>query len=228
MVMGDSDSSPIGLRASDAERERAADLLREAMTSGRLTVDELDERMRLVFGAKTRAELERLVDDVLVAADDRHPIASGTATVVPGGGRLPGPSGEDGTRRIRSILGGSERKGRWRLAASCSVVNVLGGSKLDLSEAELAADRVDLKIVSVLGGAEITLPTRLNVEISESAILGGNEIDIGDERPDPGGPVVRLRLVSILSGAKVRRRPQLAREEHEKLERGERELEPGP
>jgi hypothetical protein len=43
------------------------------------------------------------------------------------------------------------------------VVNVLGGSKLDLSEAELAADRVDLKIISVLGGAEITLPTGLNV-----------------------------------------------------------------
>jgi Domain of unknown function (DUF1707) len=157
IVMDDPESSAPVLRASDAERERAADLLREAMASGRLSVDELDQRMRLVFSAKTRTELERLVDDVLVPTDDRHPIASPAAALVPGGGRLPGPGGEDGTRRIRSILGGSERRGRWR-AASCSVVNVLGGSKLDLSEVELAADRVDLKIVSVLGGAEITLP----------------------------------------------------------------------
>jgi DUF1707 SHOCT-like domain len=74
MVMGDFESSAPELRASDGERERAADLLREAMASGRLSVDELEERMRLVFGVKTHAELERLVDDVLVPTDDRHPI----------------------------------------------------------------------------------------------------------------------------------------------------------
>ena len=204
--MPDPESSVPALRASDAERERAADLLRDAMTSGRLSVDELDDRMRLVFGAKTRAELERLVDDVLVPTDDRHPIASGAATVAPGVARLPVRSGEDGTRRILSILSGSERKGRWRLAASCSVVNVLGGSELDLSAVELAADRVELKIISVLGGAEITLPIGLNVEISELAILGGNEIDVGDQQPDPGGPVVHLRIVSILGGAKLTRK----------------------
>ncbi|MGB0092539.1 MAG: DUF1707 domain-containing protein [Solirubrobacteraceae bacterium] len=72
VVMTDPESSA-PFRASDAERERAAGLLREAMTSGRLHVDELDDRMRLVVGAKTRAELERLVNDVLVPTDDRYP-----------------------------------------------------------------------------------------------------------------------------------------------------------
>ena len=75
-----------------------------------------------------------------------------------------------------------------------------------MSEVELAADRTTLKVVSVLGGAELTLPAGLNVEISEVAILGGNEIDVGDERPDPGGPVVHVRLVSILGGAKLTRK----------------------
>ncbi len=69
--MDERESSTPELRASDAERERAADLLREAMASGRLSVDELDERMRLVSGAKTRTELERLVDDVLVPRIER-------------------------------------------------------------------------------------------------------------------------------------------------------------
>ena len=77
---------------------------------------------------------------------------------------------------------------------------------MPLGAAELAADRVELKIVSVLGGAELTLPPGLNVEISQIAILGGNEIDVGDERPDPGGPVVHLRLISILGGAKLTRK----------------------
>ena len=176
------------------------------MASGRLSVDELDQRMQLVFAAKSRAELERLVDDVLVPTEDRHPIGRGAAIGMPGTSRLPVREGEDGTRRILSVLSGSERKGRWRLAASCRVVNVLGGSTIDLSEVELAADRTTLKVVSVLGGAELTLPAGLNVEISEVAILGGNEIDVGDERPDPGGPVVHVRLVSILGGAKLTRK----------------------
>ena len=209
-VMTDPEPSVPELRASDDERERAADLLREAMTSGRLGVDELDERMQLVFGAKTRVELERLVDDVLVPADDRHPIAAGAGTVIPSTPRLPVRQGDDGTRRIVSVLSGSDRKGRWRLAAACSVVNVLGGSHIDLGDVELAADRVELKVLTVLGGAEIIVPPGLNVEISEVAFLGGNEIDVGDERPDPGGPVVHVRLVSVLGGAKLSRKQRTA------------------
>jgi hypothetical protein len=219
--MTDPESSSVALRASDAERERAVDFLRDAMTAGRLTVDELDDRIRLVLGAKTRVELERLVDDVLVPIDDRHPIAGGAAGGLPGIARQPVLPGDGGSRRILAILGGSRRTGRWRLAPSCSVINVLGGSELDLSEVELAADRVELKIVSVLGGAEVTLPVGMNVEVSEVAILGGNEVEVGDEQPDPGGPVVHLRLVSILGGSEVRRGPKLTRKQRKELKRGQ-------
>jgi hypothetical protein len=220
-TMPDADSSPLELRASDAERERALDLLREAMTTGRLTVDELDDRMHLVLTAKTRVELERLVDDVLVPFDDRHPVGGGSVAAVPGVARPLVRPGEDGTRRILSILGGSRRTGRWRLAASCSVFNVLGGSELDLSEVELTTDRVELKVVNVLGGAEVTLPIGMNVEVSEVAILGGNEVEIGAGQPDPGGPVVHLRLISILGGTEVRRGPKLTRKQRKELERAQ-------
>jgi Domain of unknown function (DUF1707) len=216
--MTDGELSPLTLRASDAERERATELLREAMTSGRLSVDELDDRVRLVLGARTRAELERLVEDVLVPLDDHHPIGAAPSVARPSVVR-----GETGTRRILAILGGSKRTGRWRLAASCSVLNVLGGSELDLTEVELTEDNVELRVVSVLGGAEITFPVGMNVEVSEVAILGGNEIEIADAEPDPGGPVVHLRVISILGGAEVRRGPKLTRKqrkEHERSQQG--------
>jgi hypothetical protein len=227
-MMTDPESSAPALRASDAERERAADLLRDAMTSGRLSIDELDDRMRLVLVAKTRAELERLVDDVIAPSEDRRPIAGAATPAGPHAARLQVRTSEDGTRQILSILSGNQRKGRWRLAASCSVINVLGASELDLTAVELAAPQVELRVISVLGGATITLPTGLNVEISELAILGGNEIDVGDERPDPGGPVVHLRIVSILSGVEVRRGARLARKQRNELERRQQDLEPDP
>ncbi len=206
IVMTNGESSVPARRASDAERERAAELLRDAMASGRLSVDELDARMQLAFAATTREDLERLVADVLVPAEDNHPLAGGPTAPTVAPARLPVREGPDGTRRIVSIFSGSKRAGRWRVAASCTALSIFGASEIDLSEAELAAECVELKVISVFGGAQVTLPPGLNVEVSDLAVLAGNEIDVGDERPDPGGPVVRVRLISVLSGAKVTRK----------------------
>jgi len=52
------------LRASDADRERAVDLLRGHAAIGRLTVDELDERCAAAFAAKTFGELDALTADL--------------------------------------------------------------------------------------------------------------------------------------------------------------------
>src|SRR3954449_3294088 len=51
-------------RASDAEREAAADRLREATTEGRLDPDELDERVGKVYAARTHGELALVTDDL--------------------------------------------------------------------------------------------------------------------------------------------------------------------
>ena len=57
-------SSSSELRASDAERERVVDFLRENSLVGRLTHDELDERIGLAYAAVTRGDLERLLVDL--------------------------------------------------------------------------------------------------------------------------------------------------------------------
>jgi hypothetical protein len=52
------------LRASDAERERTATLLREHCAAGRITPEELSERLDVAYGARTVAELDALVGDL--------------------------------------------------------------------------------------------------------------------------------------------------------------------
>ena len=52
------------LRASDAEREQALELLRESFAAGRLTHDELDERTAAVYAARTRGELAGVTRDL--------------------------------------------------------------------------------------------------------------------------------------------------------------------
>ena len=52
------------MRVSDAEREAAATELREHYAAGRLTLEELNERLDKTFAAKTRADLAGLFDDL--------------------------------------------------------------------------------------------------------------------------------------------------------------------
>ncbi|WP_346776196.1 DUF1707 domain-containing protein, partial [Streptomyces sp. SID10115] len=63
----DLEKQPSALRASDADRDRTADILREALAEGRLTADEHAERIDGVYRAKTMAELQPLVRDLPAA-----------------------------------------------------------------------------------------------------------------------------------------------------------------
>ena len=96
------------LRASDAERERTADVCAARPGEGRLTVDELDERLDAAYGARTRSELDALVRDVPAVA---------RTTPGDGAGLTVRPGGDEGTKHLIAIMGGTERKGRWRVAA---------------------------------------------------------------------------------------------------------------
>jgi hypothetical protein len=58
------DRSAPALRASDAERERTATLLREHYAAGRLTPEELDERIDAAYAARTVGQLDALVRDL--------------------------------------------------------------------------------------------------------------------------------------------------------------------
>jgi Domain of unknown function (DUF1707) len=53
-----------GLRASDEEREQAADNLRKHCATGRLSLGELEARVASAYAAKTRAELADLLGDL--------------------------------------------------------------------------------------------------------------------------------------------------------------------
>jgi hypothetical protein len=209
------DDSLPELRASDADREHHAEVLRRAAGEGRLTMEELDERLTTVYESRTHNELRRVVADVVVPGDHAPPTARSK--------RMPVKRGEGGASWLVSIMSGRERKGRWRVSAHLKVINFMGGSDLDLNDAELADDIVQITVVAFMGGADIRVPEGLNVELSEFAFMGGNNADLGNEQPDPGGPTLRLRLVSIMGGIDVKRGRKLTRAER----KAEKHLEHG-
>jgi hypothetical protein len=55
------------LLASDAERDAAAERLRRAAGEGRLAPEELEQRLGVALGARTRGELDAVVADLPAA-----------------------------------------------------------------------------------------------------------------------------------------------------------------
>ena len=57
-------ASDAKIRASDADRDRTAALLREHLAAGRLSSEEFNERLDKAYAAKTLGELDQLLSDL--------------------------------------------------------------------------------------------------------------------------------------------------------------------
>jgi DUF1707 SHOCT-like domain len=202
------------LRASDADRERVADILREAAGDGRLTMEELDERLDAVYAAKTYAELEPITHD-LPQAGAAHTPAPAPAPA----GDLSRVGGVPSSNGAFAILGGFSRKGEWVVPKEFSAVAILGGGEIDLRDARFAEPVVTIHAVTILGGIEITVPDDVTVDVTGVGILGAFEHCARSEG-QPGGPKIIINGVAILGGVEVKRKPP-------KKSRQGQELDPG-
>ena len=188
------------MRVSDSDRERAADVLREAAGHGRITMDELDERLALAYAAKTYADLAAVTRDLPGPAQAPGPVQPAMA------GRI------GGTPRSKfsvAIMSGARRMGRWVVPRTYVGVVVMGGIELDQREAQFSEPEVTIHAYTLMGGIEITVPEDVDVDVSGFAFMGG--FDHNASGPGvPGAPRVRILGFALMGGVDVRRKPQKA------------------
>jgi hypothetical protein len=198
---------PRNLRASDADRERVANVLREAAGDGRLTMDELDERLDAVFAAKTYAELEPITHDLPDASGPAGPV---TSPVVGDPARFGGPPTSSGAF---AIMGGFTRKGNWTVPKDFTAFMLMGGGEIDLREARFAEREVSIHIIAIMGGCEIIVPEDATVRVTGVGIMGAFDHS-HTGTGTPGGPVITINGVALMGGVDVKRKPtvQAARE----------------
>ena len=190
--MSESDDS---LRVSDAERDATIQSLGDHAAVGRLTLDEVEERAGQALTAKTRGELAALTSDLPRQA---------TADVAVARTRRP-------VRWMVAIMGGSQRRGRFRAVGSVNSVSIMGGDEIDLREAEIEGGHLALNLFALMGGATIYVPDSIEVEVSGFSLMGGNT-ELGSLRnPRPGAPVIQIRAYNLMGGATIYRLPPQAR-----------------
>jgi uncharacterized protein DUF1707 len=205
------------LRASDADRERVANVIRQAAGDGRLTMEELDERLDAVYAAKTYAELEPLTRDL------PQTTGAGAPAAVPAGDpqRF---GGEPTSHGAFAILGGFSRKGDWVVPEEFTAFAFMGGGEIDLREARYATQTATIHAITFMGGIEITVPEDANVRVTGIGIMGAFDHESGGTG-DPGGPTIIVNGVAFMGAVEVKRRP-LKKPKREKLDarrRGELE-----
>ena len=194
----------------DDERAQVIATLRAHAVDGRLTLEEFAERVSDAYAAVTRSALERVTAGLPMA-------------VTPEPRRR-----RKASRFVLSLLGGSDRKGRWRVGERLTAVAFMGGNDLDLRHAELDSTEVVITAVAIMGGIDIYVPDSVEVAISGFALAGGNDQRGSPKRPPPGAPIVRVRAYSLMGGIDVWRLPadvpaslKAARRRAAALERGE-------
>jgi hypothetical protein len=119
------------IRASDADRDRVASLLREHHAAGRLTAEEFHERMDRALEAKTLGELDELMTDLPAIDLYQLPDASlRRGPTRPGQSLLPADSGGHGSPA--RLTPGTVAMGAWAVVTSAmvaiwAVAAVVGG-----------------------------------------------------------------------------------------------------
>ncbi|HEU4948669.1 MAG TPA: DUF1707 domain-containing protein [Kribbella sp.] len=184
------------LRASDADRDRVIEVLRDSLMTGRLTQDEHAERLEQTLNARTLGELEPITQDLAVPGPAARPAVAPSGSVVP----IEEPANPaDSFDTVVGIFGGGERKGRWRVKRRTNAICVFGGYDLDMTDAIFEGREVVLWTFAVFGGIDITVPDGVEIRTEGVGIFGGFGAR-GSENPDPNAPVVILKGLALFGG----------------------------
>ncbi|MEV8534519.1 DUF1707 domain-containing protein [Streptomyces sp. NPDC051211] len=196
-------AAPAELRASDADRDRIAQILADAVAEGRLTAEEHSERLDTLYAVKTVGELEQLVRDLPPAGGGRpgaHPAAHVPAAVPLGGAGA--------AENVVAVCGNASRRGRWRPAPQTRAVAVMGDITIDLTEAVFEQQLTEINVTCVLGKAEILVPENVTLRGFGNGVLGNFDVR-GEARgeTDPQAPVVVVRGFALLGSIEARPKP---------------------
>jgi Domain of unknown function (DUF1707) len=177
------------LRASHQDRDRVVEVLRVAAGDGRITAEELDERLEAALKARTFGELAALTTD-LPAHGSQAAAAVAARDIV----------------RIECGSSGTKRDGRWVVPRRMEIRVRSGGVKLDFTEAVIT--QPVLALSADVGSGSLTLVTKPGIVVDADDVTvksGGVRIRApwGDDVP----VTLRVSLSGKVGSGAIKARP---------------------
>lgn len=145
------DVSPARMRASNSDRERVSEVLRAAVTDGRIDMEEFEERLDRAQEARTLGDLPEITADLVPAGEqpiqiDPEPMVSWFTTLT--------------------------RRGRWVALPDEQAGAVLGRTEIDMREALLTHNHHRMTVSTFFGRVVIDVPEGVEVRLNGWSFLG--------------------------------------------------------
>jgi hypothetical protein len=160
--------------ASDAEREHSVVLLRDAVTTGRMTLEEFSDRVGRAQVARTDRDLAELTVDLPAQAP-----ALPTAPAVV---------------KHRALCSRLVRTGAWELPPRSSWRSLFGTIVLDLRQARLEGPEVELEIYNLFGTVTVIAPPGVTVDVSGGGAFASQVLEPPPWPAPAGAPRLRIRV----------------------------------
>lgn len=185
----------------ELERERVIQELCAHYAQDQVTTQELEARFERVYQAQSSAELRQTLVGLpalraeLVFAPDQRPelyrlAPAGSAPV---------------EKRILAIMSEHKRQGPWIAPRRIHVRCVMGNVKLDLREAQIPLEGVEIDVWCLMGEVQLLLPPGVRTDVDGSAIMG-EFTDRTHPHLDPTDPMVRVQGTVIMGQLKAETR----------------------
>jgi hypothetical protein len=173
-------------RASYEDRDRVVEVLRLAAGDGRLSADELDQRLEMALEARTYGELAALTRDL--------PTASGLAAAAEPKDMI----------RIESGSARTRRDGRWVVPRRMEIKVGSGAVRLDFTEAVIAQAtlRIDVEVNS--GTLLLITKPGIVVDAGDISVRSGS---VKVEPPAEAPTVLSIQLSGKVGSGSVKARP---------------------
>jgi Domain of unknown function (DUF1707) len=175
------------------DRDRVVELLRVAAGDGRLTPEELDERLEAALTARTYSELAVLTTDLPVAGSYQAGVAAAEAKQLV---------------RIDCGAGTATRDGQWLVPQRLEVRVTSGAVKLDLTNAVISSPVLALDAEVNSGSLLLVTRPGIVVDTDDVVVRSG----VARVRPHKGAdtPVIlRIQVAgNVTSGALLARPPR--------------------
>jgi hypothetical protein len=167
---------PSQLRASHEDRDAVIEALRVAAGDGRLTSEELDERLEVAFNARTYGELATLTADLPTTGRPSAAVA---------------PVEPKDMVRINCRSGNATRDGNWVVPKRMEIRVTSGNVKLDFTSAVIANQLLEIDAEVRSGNLIIITKPGVAVETDDLTIRSGN---VKLVRPPWGTVPVTLKI----------------------------------
>jgi hypothetical protein len=193
-----SPAEPRGIRISDADRERAAERLHQALAEGRITLSELEERLEAVYGAKYEADLRPPLADLpgaeaVVAQSAPPAIPSDAPPVV-----------------LRAGMSTIKRSGTWDVPPRLRLQSAMGSVVLDFCDTAIPHPVVDIEVDLGAGSAKLLVPDESTANIDGVVASMGTVKSNLPSVPRPGVPHFVVHGRTGMGSLTVRRRYKFA------------------